>query len=115
MPIRPSSMAADRPAGPPPMTSTSVSVSGMSWRSGAASAAGSSGRPSQLATIMLSVTGVMHDLTGMPLAMTMHLEHWPLAQNRPWPVPSRWCRPNTLTPLAMSAELIISPRRALSG
>ena len=57
-------------------------------------------------------TGTMHDLTGRPSAMTAHCAHWPLAQKMPWGAPSLWWCPKMRTPLAKSAEAIVSPSRA---
>ena len=50
----------------------------------------------------------MQALTGRPSAMTRHCEHWPLAQKRPWGLPSLWWWPNTCTPAATRAEESIS-------
>jgi len=98
-----------RQAGPPPTMSTSVATVSIVLRCDSASASGSRGRPSTLATVSPSRRGVMQALTGRPSAMTRHWEHWPLAQKIPWGLPSFAWWPKMWTPLAVRAEEIISP------
>ena len=57
----------------------------------------------------------MQDLTGRPSARTMHCAHWPLAQKMPCGEPSFGWWPKIRTPLANSADAMVSPSRASSG
>ncbi len=92
MPRRPSSIAAERPAGPPPMMRTATRSSSGARRGGKdeaeGSAAGRTGRPSTGSTRRPGRTSSMQDLTGTPSARTRHWEHWPLAQKIPCGAPS---------------------------
>ena len=76
-------MAADNPAGPPPIIRTSVSIFSISLNCASSVTSGSSGNPSMLLTIMFSLTCVMQDFTGTPFAITAHFAHCPLAQKIP--------------------------------
>ena len=83
MPRLPSSIAAERPAGPPPMMSTGTGISSIGRISERSGDLGESGRPSTGSTCMPGRTSSMQDLTGRPSASTRHWAHWPLAQKMP--------------------------------
>jgi len=88
MPSLPNSIAADNPAGPPPMMRTGTSNWGMGFISIGSLTSGSTGRPFSGITCISGFTSSMQDLTGLPSAMTMHWAHCPLAQKIPWGAPS---------------------------
>ena len=71
--------------------------------------------PSSGATRMPARTGTMQDFTGRPSAITVHWAHWPLAQKMPCGAPSLWWWPKTRTPLAKSADEIVSPSKPAMG
>ncbi len=102
------SMAAVRPAGPPPMTRHSTWTVSMGCIAGRPSTSGSTGRPSSGCTFMPGPTRVMHAFTGRPSATTVHWAHWPLAQKRPCGAASLWWWPKVRTPLAKRAEAMVS-------
>ncbi len=71
----PSSIAAESPAGPPPIIRTSVFTYSRGSKSKGVSIAGRTGSPSSDCTIIFSLTAVIQDFTAIPLAITLHWEH----------------------------------------
>ena len=65
-------LVADNPAGPAPITKTSVSIISESPTLTGLSNAGNFGRPLQLSITIFSLRGVMQAFTGMPFTMTLH-------------------------------------------
>ncbi len=66
-------------------------------------------------TCMPGRTVTMHDFTGRPSATTVHWAHWPFAQKMPCGAPSLGWWPKMRTPLANSADAIVSPARPEQG